>query len=82
MRSSRQPKVILFTGASCPWCTAAKQYLRQKRIRFQEIDATRDPRAQREMKRRHIRGVPVLLIGNQAIVGFDKAKIDRLLGLK
>ncbi|HPC25835.1 MAG TPA: NrdH-redoxin, partial [Fervidobacterium sp.] len=25
-------------------------------------------------------GVPVIEIGNQIIVGFDKAKIDRILG--
>ncbi len=82
MRGSRQPKVVLFTGAACPWCDAAKRYLRQKGVRFYEVDATKDPRAQRELKRRGIRGVPVLLIGSQAIVGFDKPKIDRLLGLK
>jgi len=27
-------------------------------------------------------GVPVLLIGRARVVGFDKGKIDRLLGLK
>jgi len=82
MKSSRQPKVVLFTGASCPWCTTARQYLRKRGVRFHEVDAARDPRAQRELKRRHIRGVPVLLIGSHAIVGFDKPKIDRLLDLK
>ena len=56
--------------------------MREKRIRFHEVDASRDPRAQRELERRHIRGVPVLLIGSQAIVGFDKPKIDRLLEIK
>jgi len=82
MKRSGQPKVVLFTGATCPWCERAKQYLRKNRIRFHEVDAARDPRAQKEMKRRHIRGVPVLLIGSEAIVGFDRPKIDRLLGLK
>ncbi|MBW2309415.1 MAG: NrdH-redoxin [Deltaproteobacteria bacterium] len=82
MRRSHRPKVVLFTGASCPWCAAAKQYLRQKGVRFHEVDASKDPRAQRELQRRHIRGVPVLLIGSQAIVGFDRPKIDRLLGLE
>ncbi|MGC9317095.1 MAG: glutaredoxin family protein [Armatimonadota bacterium] len=82
MKRSRQPRVVLFTGASCPWCTQVKNYLRQNRIRFKEVDASRDPRAQRELKRRHIRGVPVLLVGNKTVVGFDKPKIDRLLGLK
>ena len=82
MKRSGQPKVVLFMGATCPWCARAKDYLRQKRIRFHEVDASRDPRAQKELERRHIRGVPVLLIGSKAIVGFDKPKINQALGLK
>jgi len=82
LTSKRHPKVVLFTGASCPWCTAAKKYLRDNSIRFREVDASKDPRAQRELERRKIRGVPVLLIGSHAVVGFDRAKIDRLLGIK
>ena len=82
MQRPRQPKVVLFTGASCPWCTRVKDYLRENGIRFREVDASKDPRAQKELERRKIRGVPVLLIKNRAIVGFDKPKIDRLLGIK
>jgi len=82
MKGARQPKVVLFTGASCPWCTKVKQYLREKGIRFREVDASKDRRAQKELERRKIRGVPVLLIKNQAIVGFDKPKINRLLGIR
>ena len=82
MKPSHQPKVVLFTGASCPWCGAAKQYLRQKGVRFHEVDAAKDPRAQKELERRHIRSVPVLLIGSKAVIGFDKPKINQLLDLK
>ncbi len=82
MKRQSQPKVVLFTGATCPWCERAKQYLRQNNIRFHEVNAAKNPRAQRELERRKIRGVPVLLIKGQAIVGFDKPKIDRLLGIK
>jgi len=82
VKRAHQPKVVLFTGASCPWCGAVKQYLREQNVRFHEVDASRDPRAVRELERRHIRSVPVLLIGSQAVIGFDRAKIDRLLGLK
>jgi glutaredoxin 3 len=82
MKRTHHPKVVLFTGATCPWCTKVKQYLRENRIRFHEVDAARDPRAQKELERRHIRGVPVLLIGSQTIVGFDKPQIDRLLQIK
>ncbi len=42
----------------------------------------RDRDGAREMERRHIMGVPVVLIGSQTIVGFDRGKIDKLLGIK
>ena len=83
MQQARQRKVIIFTTPTCSWCRAAKQYLRQKGIRFKEIDVSRDQRAAQDMVRRTGQmGVPVLLIDNRPVVGFDRAKIDRLLGLK
>ncbi len=82
MPASRQPRIIIFTGATCPWCNRVKQYLREKRFRFREVDVERDRDGARELQRRNIMGVPVVLIGSQTIVGFDKANIDKLLGIK
>jgi len=82
MPVSSQPRVIIFTSSSCPWCNRVKQYLREQRFRFREVNVERDPEGARELKRRNIMGVPVVLINNQPIVGFDKIKIDKLLGIK
>ncbi len=79
----QQKKVIVFTTPTCSWCRAVKQYFREKNIRFKEIDVTRDPRAAQDMVRRTGQmGVPVILIDNRPIVGFDRTKINRLLGIK
>ncbi|CUS76616.1 Glutaredoxin-like protein, YruB-family [Candidatus Kryptobacter tengchongensis] len=79
----KQPKVIIFTTPTCPWCRAAKQYFMQKKIKFTEVDVTRDPRAAKDLIRLTGQtGVPVILINNRPVVGFDRAKIDHLLGLK
>ncbi len=79
----RQPSVVVFSTPACPWCGRVKSYLRQKNIKFKNIDVSKDQAAARDMVRKTRQmGVPVVLIGSQAIVGFDKAKIDRLLGLK
>ena len=78
----RQPRIVIFTTPSCPWCRAVKAYLRQKKFRFREVDVSKDPNAARDMIRRTGQmGVPVLLIGNRPVVGFDKEKIDKLLGI-
>lgn len=78
----RQPKVIVFSTPTCPHCRHAKRYLRTKGIRFTDVDVSRDMHAARDMVRMSgQQGVPVLKIGSKVIVGFDRPKIDRLLGL-
>jgi glutaredoxin 3 len=78
----KQPRVILFTTPSCSYCRAAKKYLRQRGVRFKDVDVTRDSRAAKDMvKRSGQQGVPVIDIGGKVIVGFDRNKIDRLLDL-
>jgi len=83
MGTKRYPRVILFSSGSCPWCGRAKSYLRQKGVRVKEVRVDKDPDAAKDVVRMTGQmGVPVLLIGTAKIVGFDKSRMDRLLGLK
>ncbi len=67
---------------TCTYCRKAKQYFRQKQVPFRDVDVSKDQAAARDMVRRSgQQGVPQILIGNQVIIGFDRPKIDRLLGL-
>jgi glutaredoxin 3 len=80
---NQQPRVIVFTTPTCSWCRTVKQHLKKHNIRFKEIDVTKDAHAARDMVRRTgQQGVPVTLINNRPIVGFDKEKINRLLNIK
>jgi len=80
---SKQHKVIIFTTASCPWCMRAKQYLQSQKILYKEVDVNRDKQAANEMVRKSSQqGVPQLWIDGRPVVGFDRQKIDALLGLK
>ncbi len=79
----RQKRIIVFSTPSCPWCRKVKTYLRQKGFKFKDIDVSKDTRAARDMVRKTgQQGVPQLWIDNYPIVGFDKAKIDRMLNIK
>jgi len=79
----QQPKVIIFSTPTCSFCTAAKRYFREKNIRFIDVDVSRDESAARDMQKRTGQmGVPVILINNKPIVGFDKPRIMQLLNLK
>lgn len=78
----RVHRVVVFTTPTCSWCARAKSYLRAQNVRFKEVDVSRDARAARDLVRRTGQmGVPVIEIDGRPIVGFDQAKVDRLLGL-
>ena len=83
MNTNIQPKVIMFTTPTCSYCTTAKRYLKEHKIRFKEVDVSKDQKAALDMQRRAgTTGVPVILINNRPIVGFDKPKINRMLNIK
>ena len=74
--------VTVFSTPTCPWCSRLKAYLRQRNIPFKEIDVSRDTQAAQEMVRRSGQmGVPQAWIDGQVVVGFDRKRVDALLGL-
>jgi len=78
----RARRVIIFSTPTCSFCTKAKRYLRDKGVRYKDIDVSRDLKAAADMERKTgQRGVPVILIDSRPVVGFDVPKINRLLGL-
>ena len=78
----KYPRVIMFSTPTCSYCKKAKQYFRKKQIPFKEVDVSKDQAAARDMVRRSgQQGVPQIRIGSKTIIGFDRPKIDRLLGL-
>ncbi|MBI3172145.1 MAG: NrdH-redoxin [Chloroflexi bacterium] len=78
-----QPRVIVFSTPTCSFCSMAKKYFRERGIRFKDVDVSRDPAAARDMLRRSGQsGVPVIDINGKIVVGFDRPKIDKYLGLK
>ena len=57
-----------------------KEFLLQKRIGFQERDVSRNPAyAQELVNNTGQMGVPVTIINQQAVIGFDRAKLEQLL---
>lgn len=76
-------KIIVFTTPTCSYCRTLKSYLKKNRVRFKEVDVSRDMKAAMDMKRKSgQQGVPQTWINNRPIVGFDRPKIDRMLNLK
>ncbi len=81
-KKKKQKRVIIFTTPTCSHCRHAKHYLRERGIKFRDVDVSRDPVAARDMVRLSgQQGVPVIQIGSSVIVGFNRPEVDRLLGL-
>jgi len=79
----KQKRVIVFSTPTCTYCTQAKRYLRERGVRFRDVDVSKDAAAARDLVRRSgQQGVPVLDIGGRIIVGFNRPEIDKLLELK
>ena len=75
--------VKVYSTPTCPWCTIAKQYLKSKNISYDDLDVSIDRSAAAEMVQKSgQRGVPVLDIDGQIIVGFDQKVIDKLLNVQ
>lgn len=78
-----QKQVTVYSTPTCSWCTTLKSYLKQHRIRYTDIDVSADQRAADELvKRSGQMGVPQTDINGEMIVGFNKARINELLGIQ
>ena len=59
-----------------------KDYLKSNDVSFTEEDVSRDEKSAMEMiNKSGQRGVPVIDINGNIVVGFDQESIDRILGL-
>ncbi|MBN2214706.1 MAG: hypothetical protein JW723_10715 [Bacteroidales bacterium] len=78
-----QKQVNVYSTPACSWCNTLKAYLKLHRIRYNDIDVSRDQRAADELVRRSGQmGVPQTEINGEIIVGFNKTRINELLNIR
>jgi glutaredoxin-like YruB-family protein len=72
--------VILYTTPTCGFCHQVKAYLNGRGVPFTEHDVSRDrTAAMRMVQLTGQQGVPVVVIDGQAVIGFNRPRIDQLL---
>jgi len=75
-----QKKVKVYSTKTCPWCHKTKDFLKEKGVKFEDIDVGADQKAANEMMEKSGQmGVPVTDIDGKIIVGFDKEAIEKEL---
>ena len=73
-------KVKVYSTPTCPYCKLTKDFLKEQKIPFDDINVAEDTKAAAEMQEKSGQmGVPVIEIGDTIIVGFDKEAIDKAL---
>jgi len=77
-----QKRVTVYSTPSCSWCNTLKTHLKKNGIRFRDVDVSKDQKAAEAMVARSgQQGVPQTDINGEIIVGFDKNRINTLLGI-
>ena len=73
-------KIKIYSTRTCPHCIAAKEFFRENKIPFEDIDVTNNEKAQQEMVRKSRQmAVPVIQMGERIIVGFEQEEIEEIL---
>lgn len=72
-------KIIIYSSSTWPHCFTAKDYLQEKGYEYEEKNISTDPGARKELISMGYMGVPIILVDDQVVEGFDKNKLDELL---
>ena len=67
-----KPEILMYTTAVCPYCVAAKNYMKNKGLSWREIRVDTDAEQRRIMLEQSKRtSVPQIFIGSVHVGGYD-----------
>ncbi len=64
------------------FCDRVKEFLSQKQVEFTERNIAADPAALAKLEKLGYMTTPVTLVDGEVVVGFDRTRLERLLGTK
>ncbi len=74
-----QKRVVMYSAAWCGVCKRARAYFKAQKVKFTEFDVEQSTQGRKAFQRLGGRGVPLILIGEQRMVGFDPARFEQML---
>lgn len=72
-------KIQIYTSDTCGRCVQAKEYFKQNNIEYVEHNINRNSEARKELIGMGYMSVPVILIDEEHVLGFDLKRIELLL---
>ena len=74
--------VTIYSTPTCHFCQMAKEFFTQNNVSYTEHNVASDMERRQEMiDKSGQMGVPVILVGDEVIVGFDKEKLSAAVGI-
>lgn len=74
--------VTIYSTPTCHFCQQAKEFMTSHGVNFTNYDVSTDVEKRNEMlEMTGQMGVPVIVIGEDIMIGFDKEKLASKLGI-
>ncbi|MDB5264781.1 MAG: Glutaredoxin-like protein YruB-family [Parcubacteria group bacterium] len=74
--------VTIYSTPSCHFCQMSKDFFKENNIAYTEHDVAADLEQRQQMiEKSGQMGVPVIFIGDEMVIGFDKARLSSALGI-
>jgi glutaredoxin len=70
--------VVMYATSWCPYCKKARKYFQDNGIPYTEYDIEKDARAKRMYDQLGGKGVPVILVGEKRMNGFNVSDLERI----
>lgn len=71
--------IVLYGTDSCPYCAQARAFLRERNIAFIDRDVSASAQNRREFAQLGRKAVPVILVGERLLTGFDPDHLESAL---
>jgi Glutaredoxin-like protein, YruB-family len=77
-----EKNITIYSTPTCHFCQMTKEFLTEHNVPYTEHNVASDLEKRQEMiEKSGQMGVPVITIGDDLIVGFDKEKLSALVGV-
>jgi glutaredoxin 3 len=75
--------VTIYSTPTCHFCQMSKEFFKEHGINYTEFNVANNLERRQEMIQKSGQmGVPVIFVGDELVVGFDKEKLSELLDVK
>lgn len=71
----KQPRVVMYSTSWCGYCAQARTLFRTRGIEYTEYDIEQSAQARAAHRELGGRGVPLILVGFEALRGFNEQKV-------